>query len=254
MANRFRSNQKVIGILQPAYLPWLGFFDQLQRVHLFVILDDVQYTKQDWRTRNRIRTAGAEGSSYLTVPVKKAPVETLVNGIFIDYNQKWISKHLNQLKAHYGRAPYFEAYFPGLRAILETRPEALVDLDTRITAWLMQVFAIQTPTVFSSSLNVTGRKTEKLINICIATGATDLYDGWSAQNFIDPEDFRAAGIGLHYQKYTPVEYPQQYFPFIPFLSAVDLLFNCGPQSPEIIRRGAHVATAVPSPSGNANFG
>ena len=237
----------VIGILQPAYLPWLGFFEQIQRVDAFVILDDVQHTKQDWRTRNRIRAGVDEGFAYLTVPVKKAPVETLVKDVLVAYDQKWIPKHLNLLRANYARAPHFEEHFQGLRQVLETRPERLVELDMRLTEYLARAFGLSTPTLFSSQYDVPGRKTEKLINLCQAVGATDLYDGWSAQNFIDPEDFRAANLGLHYQKYTPVEYPQQYAPFLPFLSAVDALFNCGPACPAIIRRGAEVFTAVPSP-------
>lgn len=246
--------RKIIGILQPAYLPWLGFFEQVQRVDAFVILDDVQHTKQDWRNRNRIRACGAEGFAYLTVPVKKAPVETRVKDILVAYDQKWVARHLNLLKAHYARASHFDEHLPGLQAILELRLESLVDLNMRLTDWLMRSFGFSTPMVFSSSLNVPGRKTEKLINICRAMEATDLYDGWSAQNFIDPEDFLTARLGLHYQKYTPVEYPQQYEPFVPYLSAVDVLFNCGPASGEIIRRGAQVFTAAPSPSDITNAG
>lgn len=237
----------VIGILQPAYLPWLGFFEQVQRVDLFVILDDVQHTKQDWRTRNRIRTAGEEGFTYLTVPVKKAPADTLVKDILVAYDQKWIARHLNLLRANYASAPHFDEHLPALRQALETKPERLVELDMLLTQALARAFGLATPMRFSSELGVPGRKTEKLINICKAVGATDLYDGWSAQNFIDPEDFRAANLGLHYQKYTPVEYPQRFAPFVPYLSAVDALFNCGPQCPELIRQGAQVVTAAPSP-------
>jgi len=237
-----------IGILQPGFLPWLGFFEQMHRVQTFVVLDDVQHTKQDWRVRNRIRSDSPEGFTWLSVPVRKHRVEAQVRDIEVSYDHDWTRKHLNLIHQYYAKAPYFEAVFPELKRILGMKPASLVDLDMQLTVMIASFFSISAQIVYSSSLRVPGRKTEKLVNICKAVEATALYDGWSAQNFIEQGLFEQAGIGLVYQKYVPLAYPQMYSPFMGYLSALDLLLNCGPDSLSVLVDGAATVVAVPSRS------
>lgn len=237
-----------IGVLQPGYLPWLGFFEQMHRVQTFVVLDDVQHTKQDWRVRNRIRSDSPEGFTWLSVPVRKHRSDARISEVEVSYDHDWTRKHLNLIRQHYSRAPFFEAVFPELKRILGAKPASLVELDMQLTEMIASFFSISARVVYSSSLNVPGRKTEKLVNICKALDATALYDGWSAQNFIEPDLFARSGIGLVYQKYDPVVYPQMYSPFVGYLSALDLLLNCGPDSLSVLVDGATTVVAVPSRS------
>lgn len=236
------SSHKTIGILQPGYLPWVGFFDQMARVDLFVYLDDVQFTKADWRTRNRI--LARNGPVWLSVPVKKAPVNTRIKDIEISYSQKWVQKHLNLIRENYKKAPYFEPLFSELSKTIKEKPARLIDLDATLVNVLKGFLNIDTPILNSSELNAAGNKTDKLINLCKATGATRLYDGYSARDFIEPEKFRCSGIELHYQKYSPVPYTQMFGEFVPYLSVVDLCFNKGPESLSIILGGADILKEV----------
>lgn len=228
----------IIAILQPGYLPWLGFFEQMDRAGVFVYLDDVQYTKADWRSRNRIRIPAEPGWAWLTVPVRAGPTGRLIREVKIDYQQKWVARHLNLIRANYCRAPFFDRFFPALRDILESKPELLMDLDVSLAGFLAESFGIHPRIKFSSGCAAPGRKTEKLLNICLAERAGTLYDGESSRNFMDEPLMQKHGIRVVYQIYHPPPYPQQSTPFIPFLSALDLLLNCGPAGLGVIRAGA----------------
>ncbi len=220
-------------IMQPGYLPWLGFFEMMHNCDLFVFLDDVQYTRKDWRSRNRIRTK--EGWVFLTVPVlTKNRRFQLIKEAEINNHESWKKKHLHSLAINYRRAPYFDEYFPGLQHIYRKDWIYLADLDIEIIAWLSQKLGITTPTVRSSVLQTTGKREEKIINICKAIGAQVLYDTQAARDILDPEVFRDANIKIEFQDYRHPVYKQIYEPFIPSMSVIDLLFQHGPKSLEIL--------------------
>jgi len=220
---------KRIVILQPGYLPWLGFFDQLVRATEFIIYDDVQYDRRGWRNRNRIK--GPEGPVWLTVPVvQKGLFHQRVNETRIDNSSDWAARQVRTLSRNYAKAPYFDDLFPALSAILTQTWDLLIDLDMALIHLIAQQIGINTPLRYSSELPQEGGKTGRLIEICLATGADTYLTGNAAKGYIDEDAFRSAGITLEYQNYQHPTYRQRFGDFIPYLSAVDLVFNEGPAS------------------------
>ena len=204
------TGRKTIAILQPVYLPWLGYFEQMAYVDQFLFLDDVQYTKHDWRNRNRIKTVS--GPIWLTVPVRKHPQRTPINAIRIDYAQDWVKRHLRSIEVHYCTRPYFQPLFSEIAAVLLERPGRLVDLSTTLIAVLCSYLGIYVPTAFSSELpgrravqNGTSKpvhdRDQRLIDICHCFGADLLYNGKKAVQYLDVERLRGAGIEVVFQDY-----------------------------------------------------
>jgi hypothetical protein len=224
----------VIGILQPGYLPWLGFFEQLNRSDLFVIYDDVQYDKNGWRNRNRVKTAN--GVVWLTVPVlinyKEQP---RICEVRIDNRTKWRKKHLETIRHNYARSPFFKEYFGIFEDAFAPEWEFLVDLDIHLIQVLAKaVGMVEKQMIRSSSLGIEGGRIERLIKICSHFGADTFYEGASGVNYIDPAEFLQQGINVSFQNYEHPVYSQLHGEFVPYLSIVDLIFNCGPRSLEIL--------------------
>ncbi len=224
-----------VTILQPSYLPWLGFFEQMSRADKFVLLDDVQYTRRDWRNRNRIRVK--ESWVWLTVPVqqKRRFSQSLLE-TRIDNSVPWRRKHLETLRQHYCKAPFFEKYFPRCQQVYEKDWTFLFDLCLETINLIKEEMGIETPFLRSSEMKPSGEKTQRLVSICRELGATHYLSGESGSNYISEEDFSSQGIGLEYQNYDHPVYPQRYPGFVPHLSAIDLLFNCGEQSLGILKQ------------------
>lgn len=232
-----------VAILQPGYLPWLGFFEQMQRVERFIYLDDVQYTKQDWRNRNRIKTP--DGPVWLTVPVRKAPTGTPINEILIDHRQGWVDKHLRLLHHAYAKSTYFEFVMQDLRESLTRGHDRLQDLCIEVTALMCRMMNIETPTQLASTLRISeDDKTRRLVAICQAVGADSLYDGKAAADFIEHFRFDEAGVELEFQDYRHPVYPQLWGEFLPYMSAIDVLFNCGPHARDVMCGRADVSEFV----------
>lgn len=222
---------KVVGILQPGYLPWLGFFEQLLYSDEFVLYDDVQYDKNGWRNRNRVK--GPQGPVWLTVPVQtKSLGQPLINQVPINPTQpNWPQKHLGSLRQFYGKAPFFKDYFPALQETLAQPWEKLIDLDRELIVLLAGWLGIHTPLILSSQLDCPhDDPSERLILILKKLEADIFYEGASGQNYLDLKKFEDVGLQVVFQDYQPKPYPQQYGGFQPFLSVVDLIFNCGPES------------------------
>ena len=224
-----------VTILQPSYLPWLGFFEQMHRSDQFVLYDDVQFTRRDWRNRNRIRVQ--EGSVWLTVPViQKNKYEQSLLETKIDNSTSWKRKHLKSIRCHYSKTPFFDLYFPWCEKTFNREWDFLLDLSLETIQYLKGELKINTPLLRSSELGGSGNKSERLISICKQLGATQYLSGESARNYISEKDFSDQGIGLEYQNYQHPEYPQRYEGFVPFLSTIDLLFNCGDKSMEFLKQ------------------
>jgi len=224
-----------VTILQPSYLPWLGFFEQMHRSDQFVLYDDVQFTRRDWRNRNRIRVQ--EGSVWLTVPViQKNKYEQSLLETKIDNSTSWKRKHLESIRCHYSKTPFFDLYFPWCEKTFNREWNFLLDLSLETIQYLKEELKINTPLLRSSELGESGNKSERLISICKQLGATQYLSGESARNYISEKDFSDQGIGLEYQNYQHPEYPQRYEGFVPFLSTIDLLFNCGDKSMEFLKQ------------------
>ena len=222
----------LVAIHQPHYLPWLGYLHRMAQADLFVLLDHVQFERGNYQNRTRVRINGA--AQWLTVPVQQHSQKERIADKRIENRLDWARAHYETLRRAYGgnaAGGYFGAYAAQLRAIYSMQWERLVDLNDALLELLRGAFDIRTPLVRSSTLGVDGRKSELVLNICRAVGASGLLVGLGAsREYLDRAAFAAAGIELRFQEFSHPQYRQAgAAPFIPGLSAVDLLFNCGPQ-------------------------
>ena len=224
-----------IGIIQPGYLPWLGFFEQIIRCDTFVYLDDVQYTKNDWRNRNRIKTK--DGIQWLSVPVSYKFGQN-IKEVHINNSSAWQKKHFQSLKTCYGKSRFFNIYSEELSNIFNKTWSYLIDLDISTIHWLIEKLGLNLKLFLSSELSInTKDKQLRLIEICNALGCNFFYEGRSGQDYIEVELFKNHGITVAFQEYHHPYYNQLWLKeqgFISHLSIVDLLFNHGNDSQAII--------------------
>lgn len=219
-----------VGIIQPNFLPWRGYFDFVSRCDLFVFLDDAQYTSRDWRNRNRIRLPDGR-SRWLTVPVKAGPLARAIDEVPIDHDTDWRRRHLATLRHSYGRAPHHEEVAALLAASYDRAGAGLADFTIALTRDVMRYLGIATPCLRASELGVAGRREARLLDIVRHLGGTRYLSGPAARAYIDPESWRAAGLALEWMDYAGYpEYPQIAAPFDPRVSIVDLLFMKGPRA------------------------
>jgi len=223
-----------VAVLQPGYLPWLGFFDQMLRADVFVFYDDVPFDKHGWRNRNRVKSR--MGPQWLTVPVRMGgKLGERIFDVQIDNNQPWGRKHIATLRQLYAGAAFKEKYLPALVEELSRPWDRIADLAIALTRMMASWLDIETPTYRSSELGVPGDRNTRLINICRHFGADRYLSGNAAQDYLDVAGFADEGIAVEWQNFQHPEYPQQYGEFVPFLSAIDLLLNCGPDSPALLK-------------------
>lgn len=220
-------------ILQPSYIPWRGYFDQIRRADLFIFYDDVQYDKRGWRNRNQIKTP--QGKKWLTIPVhsRGAQVERIpIHQIRISWETDWRKDHFSTLWHNYRKAPFFDQFAPLLQTFYRRCDSFLADFTIDLTIALARELGIHHTRFMRSSelTGITGEKTDRLIQILQAVGATHYLSGPSARSYIEPEKFDQAGISLEYMEYRYPEYPQLYPPYDPFVSILDLLFMTGPNA------------------------
>ena len=218
-------------IQQPSYLPWLGYFEQAYQADLFVFYDDVQYTKNDWRNRNRIKTP--LGWQWLTVPVNYKSGQEICD-VGIDPSQKWRGKHLKALEANYAKAPFFWHYIGFFKNLYEQEWTDICALAEYSVIMLCKILNIQTEFKFSKDMPVEGGQTERLVNICKSLGADRYYSPQKSKAYLDISLFEKEGIRVEFQEYKHPVYPQLHGEFMPYLSVVDLIFNCGNCSLEVI--------------------
>ncbi len=224
----------IVAALQPGYLPWVGFFDLMKRCDLFIVEDNLQYTKQDWRNRNRIRTA--KDFAYLTVPVKRVASTARINEVEIDNGQAWGRRHWNLLRQNYAKAPYWKDYAPFIEDAFKREWNILLDLDMHFVEFLAKEFGIATPCKMLSDIPVTfgPDKTKSLVDLLKAVGGHTFREGSTGKTFIEAAQFEAAGLEVEFQDYVCRPYRQQFEPFMSHLSAIDLLLNEGPEGGELI--------------------
>jgi WbqC-like protein len=230
-------------ILQPSYIPWRGYFDQICQADLFIFYDDVQYDKRGWRNRNQIKTP--KGKQWLTIPVNSRGAQTEnipINQIRIVWANPWSQNHLKALQHSYSKAPHFSQYLSLLEKFYQRHDEFLADFTIDFTIALTHELG-NTHTRFMRSSEITGidgQKTDRLIQILQSVGGTHYISGPSARDYIEKEKFESAGITLEYMEYNYPEYPQLYPPFDPYVSILDLLFMTGPKAANYILKGSHV--------------
>lgn len=233
----------ILSAHQSHYLPYLGYLDKIDRSDLFVVLDDVQYEKNGWQNRNRIRTA--KGCQWLTVPVHVVYPERILD-VQIDHHRSWQQDHWKSLELNYRKAPFFEAHAPFFQELFKKSWEFLVDLNETSLHYLVQNAGISGKKIVrSSSLSIQLERTERLVALCQHFGADTYLSGEGARAYLDPELFRRQGITLLFQDFSHPVYRQvtgKGEAFIEGLSFIDLLLNEGPKSLEILRRGRQKET------------
>jgi hypothetical protein len=218
-----------VGIIQSNYLPWRGYFDLIDDVDLFIVYDHVQYTKHDWRNRNRIKTGS--GPAWISVPVRfSLSAPTPIDRTPVVYNANWQKKHTRSIDMAYRSSPYYQLYQQDLLDIINTRFETISELNVNLIQWIMRQLRIETPIRFSREFSPTGNKTDMLIETLKQVGATDYLCGPASRAYLETKKFRAAGIRVEYKSYDYQDYPQLHGPFEPNISVIDLLFNCGPDA------------------------
>jgi len=212
-------------ILQSNYLPWRGYFDLIASADTLVIYDTVQFTKNDWRNRNRIKTAN--GLQWITVPVHQRSLDQTINETTID-GQHWVRKHVKSLEVHYAKAPYLGRFLPELRTHLEAGETRLTGLNERLMRWIMGTMGIDTQICRSEDIPHDGDPTDRLVDICKATNATAYLSGPAAKAYLVEAKFADSGIAVEWFDYSGYsDYPQLHGTFEPAVSTIDLLFNCG---------------------------
>lgn len=223
---------------QPQYLPWLGFFDKVAQADVFVLLDNVQFKKNEWQNRNRIK--GASGPQWITVPVRRRFPQTIAE-VEVRDTEPWRRKHLRALDSNYRRAAHFEEVMAPIAEVLEQRQTRLAPLNIELIRRLMRQLGIETRIVLGSAVEAREDPTLRLIDLCLQMGA-DTYLSGAGGDYLDQSAFAAAGISLRFQAYRHPTYPQLYGDFEPYMSVVDLLMNCGPGSFSIIASGRLAAS------------
>lgn len=215
-----------VAIHQPQYLPWIPYCAKAASCDVFVYLDDVQFQKNGVQNRNQIKTAN--GSSWLTVPVR-ASLQNTIQQTLIDNTQTWKQKHLRSIEHAYARAPHKDIIEIGLRQLLDSEWIYLADLNIALTEWMFSILDIQCKRIRSSELDVHGSKDDLVIAICQAVDAKSYLSGQGAKTYQAAEKFEKAGVELTYQQFEVRDYPQC-FPnlgFSPAMSALDLIMNTG---------------------------
>jgi hypothetical protein len=223
-----------IVILQPSYLPWLGYFDQMFKSDTFVVYDEVQFDKNGWRNRNRIKTP--QGAQWLTVPVlTKGRNFPLNREVEINNTLSWQTKHLKSIVQNYMKAPFFDQYMGQVEDILKRAWRFLIDLDMAFIHTLVEHLGLQTKICLSSDLRIPKmEKTERLVAICRYLGADIFLEGDAGRNYVDESLFQKAGINLEFHQYQHPVYHQLYGEFVPYMSIIDLIFNHGEDSLKIL--------------------
>ncbi len=224
----------IISIIQPCFIPWMGYFEQMAVADLFVYMDDVQYTKKDWRNTNQLLSPN--GPKRIFVPVKKCARGTMLNNVFISTDSDWRTQLLSKVENWYRKAPFFDEIYGLLEKVIQDDYEKLVDLNYKLNDRISAYIGIETPVHHSSQVpRHSDNKMDRILEIVGFYGADVLYDGKAASTFIDTQYFRANKVEVIFQDYQHRPYSQLFGDgFVPYMSIIDLMMNKGKQSFEQI--------------------
>ena len=239
-------NKKTITIAQPTFLPWMGWFDLADQVDTLILLDDVAFSKQSWQQRNRIRTRN--GLEFLIVPVKTSGrLGQKISDCELA-GQSFAVKLGKTLQANYSKAPFFDSNILEFTSIVEiaVQTNRLVDLNCALISWMALKLGVKTPMIRASTLEVGGERGEHVARICEAAKAGRYLSPAGAEEYLieDRHAFEARGIEVLIHVYEHPEYAQQLNPFIPYASALDLIFNLGPGAGDAMRSGRRPAREI----------
>jgi hypothetical protein len=225
---------KKVAIVQSNYVPWKGYFDLIASVDEFILYDDMQYTRRDWRNRNQIKTP--QGTQWITVPVcVKGKYHQRIRDTQID-GDAWAEDHWKALSQNYRRARYFDEIAAWLEPILRGGHTHISELNRRLIEAICHYLGVTTRISWSWEYTLASGKTERLADLCAQAGGTEYISGPSARDYIDPQIFADRGIQLGWFDYNGYpEYAQLWGPFVHGVTILDLLFNCGPDAPKLMK-------------------
>ncbi len=220
---------------QPLFIPWIGYFDKINKVDIFVIVDNVEFTTSGWIRRNTLKNS--QGPTSLFVPVIKKKSNKLIKDVKIDNvgNYRWKQKHFDTYKSNYSKSPYFKEIMPQLLQIYEKKFDFLSEFNIELIKYICLYLRIKTKIVIGSDINVCGHKTDLIVDICQKTGADSFMLGVGGSLVYANRDYiESKGIRIIEQNFKHPVYSQRFGKFVPNMSILDLLFNCGPDSRKIL--------------------
>lgn len=219
---------------QPTYIPWLGLFHKILVADLFIVYDDVEYSRHGWYNRNYILSKN--GPVFLVVPVlKKNSNKIFHNQVEIDNSKKWSKKHIKSIELCYSKSPYFSDYFNLISNILTKDYKYLIELNITLLKLLLNIFEINTEIKFASEFKLNNKKSDRVLDLAIKTKATHYLFGEMGSNYAEIEKFKTNKIKALFQKYNHPIYTQfNSSKFVSKLSSLDLLFNHGKESKKIL--------------------
>jgi hypothetical protein len=222
----------LVGIHQLHYVPWLRYFEKIARSDVFIVLDNIQYNKNGWQNRNKIKSPA--GVLTLTVPVAEAFAQNL-DEVRIRRDLPWRRKHWQSVRQCYGKAPFFSHYAAFLEDAWLQDWRMLNDLNRHMLPFFLGALGITTPVVYASDLDAPGAATERLVNLVKSVGGDAYYSGaYATEAYLDARMMQEAGIDIELQHWSAPVYPQLHGGFVPDLSVIDLLMNCGPHSSGVL--------------------
>lgn len=215
-----------VTIHQPNYLPYLGFFDKAARADMLILLDTAQYSKNGMQNRNRIKTP--QGEQWLTIPVlTKNNFGVMTKDVQIDNKKDWRQQNLRSITLNYKKARYFTEFEEFVTGLYSCERENLSDFCTEIIEYIMKLLPAEVKVIRSSELEIKGTRSEMLLHLCKQVGATTYLSGKSGREYLDKEIFEQNNMKLEFHGFTPPVYEQLWGEFIPNLSTLDYLLNCG---------------------------
>lgn len=226
---------KKVLITQSNYIPWKGYFDAINQADEFILFDEVQYTRRDWRNRNLIKTAN--GVRWLTIPVAtKGNFKQNINETRVSV-PNWCSKHWDTIRANYVRAPFFKLFAEEIESLyLDNTEELLSRINEKFVVTLNGILGINTKMTRCEDYGVSAGKTDRLIDLCLKSGASEYLTGPAAKAYLNESQFAEAGITVHWLDYTGYpQYPQMHDPFEHGVSILDLIFNTGPSARQYMK-------------------
>lgn len=221
----------MVSILQPHYLPYLGYFSMMEKSDIFIFLDDVYYIKREWKNRNKIRMENnTERTRFLSVPIKKMQRSRNLNLTEISYETDWMDKHLNFVKVTYKKSPYLKCIIEILDEVFSIKPKYLSDLNIKLIMIIKNFLQINTQISKSSLFECSLKKTDKIIYLLNQVNASIYYANTKSKNYLDETKFKKNNIDLQYQNFIHPTYEQQKNVFVPFLSIIDCIAYYGKDS------------------------
>ena len=221
-------------IHQPDFAPHLSFFERLIDATIFVVYDDVEFHKERWHHRDQIKAPN--GRRWLTLSLEKVKFRQTISEVMLARDRATMTKkHIALLSENYKKSPFFHRYIDAIEELYLYSPNDLTGFNLNFIDYFSGLMGIETKTVLSSSLGISGEKSERLAKIVASLGADTYLSGPGATAYLDEAPFAHLGIGVVWQDYQYPSYPQINGPFIPHLSCLDALFNCGPELGNVLR-------------------